>query len=192
LPAWNAFLTLNKLDVTKIHVQPAQFDPTPVASGEFDGQVVFVDNEVIQLQLKGVKTTTMLFEDFNYHLGTDAYIVEASSLSDPTKRAAIVAFLKGEFKGWEYALANPAAATSLTVNNYGKSTGLGYQQQLGEMTAQTPLISTPFTQTHGIAWFDSTTTTPWLATLAASKITASASMFDASILPEVYQGKTTI
>jgi len=192
LPAWNAFLALNKLDVSKIHVEPAQFDPTPVATGEFDGQVVFIDNEVIQLNEKGVKTATMLFEDFNYHLGTDAYVVQASSLTDPTKRAAIVAFLKAELKGWEYALANPTVATNLSVNDYGKNTGLAYTQQLAEMTAQTPLISTPYTTAHGLAYFDSSTTTPWLATLAASKITATAAMFDSSILTEVYQGKSTI
>jgi ABC-type nitrate/sulfonate/bicarbonate transport system substrate-binding protein len=176
LPAWNAFLKLNKLDVSKIHVEPAQFDPTPVAAGEFDGQVVFVDNEVIQLQLKGVKTATLLFD----------------SLTDATKRAAIVGFLKGELKGWQDALADPAAATSLTVNDYGKSTGLGYQQQLGEMNAQIPLISTSFTKAHGLGWFDASTTGPWLSTLAASDITATPAMFDSTILPEVYGGKTTI
>jgi ABC-type nitrate/sulfonate/bicarbonate transport system substrate-binding protein len=186
LSAWNAFLALNNLDVSKIHVEPAQFDPTPVATGEFDGQVVFIDNEVIQLNEKGVKTATLLFEDFNYHLGTDAYVVEASSLADPTKRAAIVAFLKAEVKGWNYALANPTVATSLSVNDYGKNTGLSYTQQLAEMLAQTPLISTSFTKQYGLCYFNSTTTTPWLATLAASKITATAAMFDSSILAEVY------
>jgi ABC-type nitrate/sulfonate/bicarbonate transport system substrate-binding protein len=192
LPAWNAFVKLNKLDTSKITIVPVQFDPTPVSAGQVDGQVVFIDNEVIQLQEKGLKTATLLFEDFNYHLGTDGYIVRADSLTDSKKRAAIVAFLRAEIKGWEYALANPAASTTLTTTKYGKDTGLDYPQQLGEMNAQTPLILTDYTKAHGITAFDSTFTATWLATLAASGITASDSMFDLTILPEVFEGKSSI
>jgi ABC-type nitrate/sulfonate/bicarbonate transport system substrate-binding protein len=190
--AWNAFVKLNKLDASKIHNVPVQFDPTPVATGQVDGQVVFVDNEVIQLQLKGVQTATLLFEDFNYHLATDAYAVLKSTLTDTKKRQALVGFLRGDIKGWQDALAQPEAAAHLTVDQYGKTIGLGYDQQLGEMKAQTPLIQNAYTQTHGLATIDPSAISTWLTTLSTSGITASESLFDLTVLPEVYQGKTSL
>jgi ABC-type nitrate/sulfonate/bicarbonate transport system substrate-binding protein len=190
--AWNAFLKLNKLDVSKITVVPAQFDPTPVATGEYDGQVVFIDNEVIQLQEKGLKTATMLFEDFNYHLVTDVYIVNTSTLSDKTKRAALVRFLQADLKGWQDALANPAAAAALTVDKFGKGTGLDLPQQVGEAKAQVPLISDAYTKAHGLGFFTAASLAPDFKTLAASGIKASADFVDASVIQDVYQGKTTL
>jgi ABC-type nitrate/sulfonate/bicarbonate transport system substrate-binding protein len=190
--AWKAFVALNKIDVSKINVLPAQFDPTPVATGEFDGQVVFVTNEVIQLNLKGIQTATLLFEDFNYHLATDAYVVRTDSLADPKARDTIVHFLRAELKGWQDAIADPTTAASLTVNKYGKNTGLALNQQLGEMNAQVPLIVDDYTKTHGLATFDAATLAPSFATLTASGVSASMAMFDTTVLPDVYQGKITL
>lgn len=190
--AWNAFLALNHLDVSKITVEPAQFDPTPVATGEFDGQVVFVDNEVIELQQKGVKTVTLLFEDFNYHLVTDVYVVNKSTLADSTKRAALVRFLHADLRGWHDALADPAAAARLTVNDFGKGTGLDLAQQVGEARAQVPLIRDAYTNTHGLGFFTTASLAPDFKTLAASKISASAAMVDDSVIAEVYAKGTTL
>jgi len=186
--AWNAFVSLNNLDVSKIHVEPAQFDPTPVATGEFDGQVVFIDNEVIQLQEKGLKTATMLFEDFNYHLVTDVYAVNTSTLADATKRAALVSFLKAEIQGWKMAIANPKYAASLTVNDYGKGTGLDLKQQIGEATTQIPLINDAYTKKHGLLYFTSAALAPDFKTLKASKIVASPSkVLDDTVIADVYK-----
>jgi ABC-type nitrate/sulfonate/bicarbonate transport system substrate-binding protein len=190
--SWNAFLKLNKLDVSKINVLPAQFDPTPVATGEFEGQVVFATNEVIQLQLKGFQTQVLMFEDFNYHLATDAYIVRTDTLANKTDRQTVVDFMRAELKGWQDGIADPATAANLTVTKYGKDTGLTYEQQLGEMKAQIPLIVNDYTKAHGLAYFDGPSLAPSFATLAASGITAPQSMLDTSILPEIYQGKTTL
>ncbi len=190
--AWNAFLKLNNIDATKIDVLPAQDDPTPVLTGEFDGQVVFVTNEVIQLNLKGLKTAVMLFEDFNYHLATDAYVVRAATLTDPTARDTVVRFLRANIKGWQDAIAVPSTAASLTVDKYGKDTGLALNQQLDEMNAQVPLIVDDYTKAHGIGMFDASTLAPSFTTLTASGVSASIAMFDTTVMRDVYQGKTTL
>ncbi len=124
LSSFHAFLSINNIAVSKVDIVPVQFDPSPLAAGTVDGWFSFITNEPFLLAAKGVKTHTFLLQDYGYNLYSGTYCVLTSSLADKTKRAQIVAMLKGEIQGWEKAFADPALAAQLTVNVYGKTQGL--------------------------------------------------------------------
>ncbi|RZS91698.1 ABC-type nitrate/sulfonate/bicarbonate transport system substrate-binding protein [Motilibacter rhizosphaerae] len=191
VPVWQAFLKANKIDASKIHVVTVQFDPTPLASKEIDGLVAFYTNEPIVLEVKGIKTHSMLLNDFGYPLLEDLYIAKTADLADPTKRKQIVALMTAEAKGWQDAVADPQQAATLAVTKYGKDLKLDMQQQVLDMKAQNDLVVSDTTKAHGLFWMTDEDIASTIKSLALGGVTASPGLFSNDVLKDVYKGGAT-
>lgn len=177
--AWKTFVALNKLDVSKITVVPVQDDPTPLAAGEVDGWMGYITDEPTQLSLKGFAVHTFLFADFGYKIFADIYEVTESSIA--TKKEELAAFLAAEREGWQADLSDPAAGVTAAKPYFLKS-GLTAAQQALENKAQLELISTPYTRAHGLFTMNPDDIAANISTMKVAGISASADLFDSSIL----------
>jgi len=188
IPTMQAFMKANHLDYSSIDVVPIQFDPAPLAARQVQGYFGFISNEAITLQMEGDPVHTMLLADFGLAQYAENYGVAASSLTDSVKRAKIKAFLHGEIRGWQDVVANPQPAVDLVVSRYGKSLALSAQQQLLEAQAQNQLVVSADTQQHGLFWMSEQAIAANLQSLSLTGSPASASLFDNSLLEEIYAG----
>jgi ABC-type nitrate/sulfonate/bicarbonate transport system substrate-binding protein len=189
---WHAFLKLNKIDPGKITVVPVQFDFTPLILGEVDGFFGQVTDDAIQLRSKGIDVHSLLLSDFGYKMFTAIYATATDSLNDATKRAQIVAFMKGDIPGWQEAIKDPALAAKLTVDIYGQGNGLELKAQEASCVAANDLIVSPVTKSHGLFWMSPEAVQETIVTLAAGGVKATPDMFTNEILEEIYQGKGTV
>ena len=190
VPTMQAFMKANNLDYSSMTVVPIQFDPTPLAEGEVQGYFGFISNEAVTLQLEGHPVHSMLLADFGLASFSECYGVTKASLQDTTQRAKIKAFLEGEIRGWQDVVANPQPAVNLTIEKYGKALSLDPKQQLLEAQAQNGLIVNADTKAHGLFWMTDEAIAANLKTLSLAGTPATASMFDNSLLEEIYNGKT--
>lgn len=147
---WHSFLKANKIDPAKLTTVPVQFDVTPLADKQVDGYLGFITDEPIILQEQGVETHVMKFDDFNYHLFGDCYVVKKGALDDATTRKTILGFLEAERVGWQKAVADPDLAAQLAVDLSGKDLKLTLAQQKLEAKAQAPLVQPPGTTSKGV------------------------------------------
>jgi ABC-type nitrate/sulfonate/bicarbonate transport system substrate-binding protein len=189
---WNAFLTLSNIKASSFTKVPVQFDVSALSSGTVDGFFGYSNDDFIHLKSLGVDVTDFLLADYGYKLFTSTDVVKSSSLTDPTKRAALVAFMKADIKGWQDAVADPALDAQLTVTKYGKSLGLDAKEQQDSCVATNALMVNADTDAHGLFWMTDQAISETITTLKASGITATPSMFTNEILQEVYQGSNHV
>ena len=192
LVLWNAFLKINKIDPKSINAVPVQFDVSPLVSGEVDGFFGYSNDDVVHLREKGLDVTYFLFADFGYKLFTAAYGVKADSLTDKTKRAQLVAFMRGDIKAWQEVVKDPALGAKLTVDVYGKGNGLNQDAEFKSCQITNELMVTDVTAQHGLFWMSDEGVQQTIATMAVAGIKATPEMFTNEILAEVYQGKSAI
>jgi ABC-type nitrate/sulfonate/bicarbonate transport system substrate-binding protein len=185
-PVWQAFLTANNLDASKIEVVPAQFDPQPLVAGETDGWFSFITNEPNLLKMQGIDTVNMLLNDFGYPLVSEVYIVTKESLEN--EREKIKAVLRADIRGWWDSYKDPSAGAKLAAEVYGKDLGLDAEEQTLESEAQNELIFTEETMKNGLFTISDTLLEETMATLALAKIEIDqADLFDLSVIKEVYE-----
>jgi ABC-type nitrate/sulfonate/bicarbonate transport system substrate-binding protein len=187
-PIWQSFVKANGLDVSKITVVAVGFDVTSVASKEIDGIMAFAANEPTILQLQGLKTVSMMLGDFKYPLLEDLYIAKASDLTDPAKMKTLVGMMKSESLGWSNVLADPDAAASLAVNNFGKDLKLSLAQQKLDAAIQNTFVADADTKAHGLFWMTDEKVAGTIASLALGGVKATPSMFSNAVLEQVYKG----
>jgi ABC-type nitrate/sulfonate/bicarbonate transport system substrate-binding protein len=186
LAVWKSFLKANGIAESKITVYPAQFDPSPLAEKKCDGWFSFITNEPIELAAQGVKTTTFLLNDFHYPLVSETYMVQKSALSNTADRAKLKGFLTAEIKGWRDSLKTPSEGPTLSVKTYGANLGNKIPEQTEESVAQNKLILDARTAVQGIFTITPEQITENLATLAISGTKLAPSLFDTSVLDEIY------
>jgi ABC-type nitrate/sulfonate/bicarbonate transport system substrate-binding protein len=192
LVIWRAFLKLNKIPASSIQVVPVQFDFTPLVSGEVDGFFGYANDDVIQIKNKGFDVHYFLFADYGYKMLNATYSVLTDSLVDKTKRAQIVAFMRGEIRGWQDAIKDPALSAQLTVNVYGKGNGLDLKGEEASCVATNDFIIDSDTPSHGLFWMSPASVAETITTLAAGGVKATSDMFTNDIINEAYEGKTTL
>lgn len=193
LTAWNVFLALNNIKSTQVHTVDEGYSlgPTPLENGQVQAWMGFSTNEPGVLSLAGFKTYSFLMSSFGYHVYADVYVTTAQDIK--THKAELVAFMRGEIKGWTLDLAKPSVGTSLTVDRYQKSQGFSAKQQALENLAQAKLIETPYTKTHGLFSMSSAAISANLKTLkfaqgqGVAKYYTSRNLFDDSILKAAEQ-----
>lgn len=186
LPVFEAFLTANNIDKSTFTIVPLQSDPTPLVTGELDGIMGFYSNEPNFLRIKGVEPYNLLFDDFNYPLLEEVYIVKKSNLDDPEKLAQIVKLMRGESQGWSDAVADINKSADLAVNVYGKDLKLDMEQQVLAMTSEVDLVLTPDTKKYGLFWMTEEGIAGTVNSLKLGGVDASPTMFTNSVLTEVY------
>ena len=192
LVIWHAFLKINQIDPSRINTVPVQFDFSPLVSGEVDGFFGYLNDDVIQLQARGNDIHYFPFSDFGYKMFTATYSVATDSLQDQVKRAQLVAFMKGEIKGWQDAIKDPALGARLTVDVYGKGNGLDFKSEEASCAVTNGLMEDDTTREHGLFWMSPTDVQETITTLAAAEVKATPEMFTNEILEEAYAGKTTL
>jgi ABC-type nitrate/sulfonate/bicarbonate transport system substrate-binding protein len=181
-PLFKAYLKANSIDPSKVNVVTVQYDPTPLADGQVDGYVGFYNNEPIQLAQQGVKVHTLLMNDSGLPFLEELYIVKTSSLTDPTKRAQIAAFMGAEQKGWADTIKDPAKAAQLAVSTYGKDLKLDLTQQTLEAKAQNDLVASADTEAHGLFWMPDDKIAQTVKSLEIGGTTLSPGIFTNQIL----------
>lgn len=178
---WQLFLQLNDIDEADITVVPVQFDPSPVANGEVDGQVVFYVNEPAQLEVSGVETTSMLFADFGFSLYGGCYAATTETIE--SQADVLAAFLRAEQKGWADALGDTTYARDLTLDGLGSDAGLDPEQQLLQADRMADLMVTDVTDAEGLLYLGEEDIAANIDTLAASGVEiAAADLFTTEIL----------
>jgi ABC-type nitrate/sulfonate/bicarbonate transport system substrate-binding protein len=190
--AWSAFLKLSGVDPSSFSKVPVQFDLTPLTDGEVDGFWGFLNDDVVHLQEQGFKPTVLLLADYGYKLMTSTYSVRADSLTDKDKRSEIVKFLKADIKGWQDAVADPALVAKLSVDIYGKTNGLQLADQQKSAAATNQIMVSADTKAHGLMWMSDAAISGTLQTLAAAGIKADKSLFDTTVLQDVFNGSAEV
>jgi ABC-type nitrate/sulfonate/bicarbonate transport system substrate-binding protein len=187
--AWDAFLALSKIDAGSFTQVPVQHDLTPLVSGEVDGFWGYSNDDAVQLRQKGHDITVMLLADHGYKLPTGTYTVRADSLTDPTKRAQVIAFMKADLKGWQEAIDDPALGAKLAVETYGKDNGLDLAAQTASCKASNDLMVTAETSANGLFTMSPALIAESVKTLAAGGIAATVDLFDMSVLQEIHAAR---
>ncbi|HST80130.1 MAG TPA: ABC transporter substrate-binding protein [Kineosporiaceae bacterium] len=182
---FSALLKANNIDPKSVEIVPVQFDPTVVTTGAVSGFMSYITNEPILLKSKGFKVTTFLMADYNLPLVAETVTVLQESIDKD--RAKVKAFLKAEIQGWTDAVASPAAAADLAVNNFGKDQSLKLEEQTEEATAQNGLVVSDDTKANGLFTMTDELIAQNIEALgrAGTPITAD-KLFDLSLLKEVY------
>jgi ABC-type nitrate/sulfonate/bicarbonate transport system substrate-binding protein len=190
---WNTFLELNGIDPTSVTTVPVQFDPTPLAAGEVDGWLSFVTDEPVSLEVQGVETTSFLFYDHGYTSVAGCYVVTEKSFEDPDRRAALTQFMLGDIQGWQDAIADPQAAVDLALGSYSKELEIAPAKALATLDATNALITARGAGTdRGIYTIDQQGIDGSLAAVEATGATLDRSVFEPSLLDELYDGRTRL
>jgi ABC-type nitrate/sulfonate/bicarbonate transport system substrate-binding protein len=177
---WDVFLKRAGIDASKITVVPVQYDPSPVANGEVDGQVVFSINEPQQLKVKGVDTSILLFADYGFDIYAGCYFaLEDTIKNDPD---TLVAFLKGERAAFEKDFADPSLGSKYTVEIFGKDQGFDANQQLFESQVLPTVMVTDDTKASGLFTMTPAGIQANLDTLKVAGVDVTADMFTDEIL----------
>ncbi|CAN5180649.1 ABC transporter substrate-binding protein [soil metagenome] len=184
-----AFAKINKI-TGDYKTVPVSFDAAPLLSGDVDGQYVFATEQPIAVEEAGKTPVTMLVADHNMSEYAQVYVVTKETLK--TKRAAIEGFLKGEIKGWQDYVTDPTEAVKLTVNDYGKSGGLTIKEQTRQAELQMPIIETATTKANGLLWMSKSDIATNVKTIKALGVDSDASLFDTSLLKDIYKGKSSL
>ncbi|WP_024801898.1 ABC transporter substrate-binding protein [Nocardia sp. BMG51109] len=180
-----ALLAANGMAPGDVQIVPAQYDPTPLASGEVDGWVSYVTNEPITLAAKGFPTAHFLFADFGLPLTAETLTVRQQTID--SERDKLKAFLAAEIKGWKDAVADPAESARLAVEVYGKDQRLELGEQTKEATAQNDLVVSADTEAGGLFTMTDELIARNIEALGKAKIAIEADqLFDLSVLRELY------
>src|SRR5579884_386820 len=185
---WDAVVKVNNLQ-GKFTQVPAQADPAPLAAGEIDGYVGFYTNEANILRVRGVPVHTLLFNDYGLPTLYETYVCPSSALQDPAQRKAVKAIMVGEIRGWQDQVADPSIGVNLALNDFGKKLGLSKKQQQLQAQTQNDLIVSPVTKQHGLFWMTPEAINQSVETLARSQTKVKPSLFDNSLLAEIYSGR---
>jgi ABC-type nitrate/sulfonate/bicarbonate transport system substrate-binding protein len=186
LTTFKTFCKLAKIDVSKLTIALVSFDPTPLADGQVDGWVGFVNDDLCSLEGNGYACYYFLWADYGYKQYANTYCVSASSLSDKTRRKQLVAFFRGEALGWKKNIEDPALGVKLTLTDFGKTLGLKASEQSLSNNEGNKLYVGPATKAHGLLWIDKDGITETVEDIKRGGTPAKLSNYDTSLIEEVY------
>jgi len=181
-----AFLQLNKINPADVKFVSYGTDPTPVANGSVDAAIAFTTTDPFLLQEKGYETATFTLADYGYNVYNDCIFVTRDTLN--AKRAELVSLLKAVILGWQYDIAHPGYVVKLITGQYGKALGLSDNSQKFQNDAQIPLMQSAATKTAGLFAMSADDIAVNMETLVKAGIKPDKSIFDTSLLEEVYHG----
>ncbi|MGE3909199.1 MAG: ABC transporter substrate-binding protein [Chloroflexota bacterium] len=152
-PLFNIVLTKAGLTADDLEIVPnAQTDITPLADKRIDCLfTTFAVNEPVALKQQGVEVLVLLNHDNGLPEQTNAYYTNEETLA--AKSDLLVRWTRATRKGWDKALADPAA-TAKTVLSSGLVENLNETQQTEQSRLQTELMKSPATSEKGLLWLD--------------------------------------
>ncbi|GAA3243794.1 hypothetical protein GCM10017691_49070 [Pseudonocardia petroleophila] len=178
-------LAANGIDPASVEQVVVQYEPTPLTEKTVDGFMSFLTNEPFLVKADGFTPVTLAFADNGLPLTSESFVVLQETIDD--RRDTLKAFLLAEVRGWNDAVADPAAAAALAVNTYGADLGLDLPGQTEQAIAQNDLIVSPDTAVNGLFTATDAAIADVIEALSVIGITITAEeLFDFSLLDEVY------
>jgi hypothetical protein len=138
------------------------------------------------LEEKGFKTSTFVLADYGYNVYNDCIFVTEDTLKN--KRKEVVAFLRASILGWQDNIADPSYVIPLITDDYGKALGLSKASQVSQNAAQIPLLQSAATKKSGLFAMSDEDIATNVETLTLAGIKPDKTIFDTSVLEEVYNG----
>ncbi|MDE0652319.1 MAG: ABC transporter substrate-binding protein [bacterium] len=172
---------------------PVGFDPSPVVEGEVDAYYAFLTNQPLALEARGIDHGVVSLGDLGWTRYGRLWVTTRTFLAE--NRAAVVGYMRAGIKGWEHAFADSDLAVDLTVNTYGVDLGLDPQAEAAQLAAQSEFMKSSVTAAKGLFWLDDTTLEgeyEGLRVAGREDLPAVASLWDRSVLEEVYDGATSL
>jgi ABC-type nitrate/sulfonate/bicarbonate transport system substrate-binding protein len=180
-----AFFLKAGVDASQVTIVPVQFDPAPLVAGDVDAFASFQTNQPIALEAEGIETVTWLLADYGYNLFADAFFVTEETLADDEARDTVVRFLRATRRGWEDALADPAAAAQIVVEEFGADLDLDLDNQTATLQAFVPLIATDEIADQGLFWMTDESVAANIETMQSVEIEVDESLFTNELLEEL-------
>lgn len=185
MPVLQALCTLNGVDIGAIKVVPTQYSPQPLLAGEVDCLLCWETDLPVAMAVQGIDSVTMLMADHGYALHSQTYIATLDSLA--SRRADLVALMRGEVRGWAAYRQDTDAAADLTIATF-PDAGLDSPTQRLQAARQVPLMFSDLTEAKGFgAWTDETVEAN-IRTLALLGRRVTPDLWDRSVLDEVHGG----
>lgn len=184
-PVLQALCTLNGVDMGGIEIVPTQYSAQPLVAGEVDGLLCWETDLPVAMAIQGIEAQTMLMADHGYALHSQTYIATDDSLA--SRRAELVALMKGEVRGWEAYRADTDAAAELTVRLF-PDAGLDLPTSKLQTERQLPLMFSDLTDQRGFGWWSDESVAANIRTLELLGKTVTPDLWDRSILEEAHAG----
>ncbi|GAA1707465.1 ABC transporter substrate-binding protein [Microbacterium sediminicola] len=128
------------------------WDAAPLFEDQIDAYYAYLTSQPVSYELEGTDVNTVSFAD----LGYDDYaglIVTTREFLDANPEA-VAGFMTASQAGWDAAIADPEAAISLTLSEYGADLGLDEASELAAFDAAIPFIQSDYTDANGLFAID--------------------------------------
>lgn len=147
-----ALLAAHGLSADDVELISTGFNPVVLAEGQVDVYPVFLSNEPDTLErVLGVPLRVFRAADAGVPTLGVTYMVTEDFLADATKREALRRFLVATMRGFQFALADPAAAIEATRAFIAAEADLLHERFILE-TELTSAVSA-LTEANGLGWF---------------------------------------
>ncbi|GAA1695893.1 ABC transporter substrate-binding protein [Microbacterium sediminicola] len=182
---FEALLAANDIDSADVTIVPVEYDPSVLITGDVDGFLAYITNESIIIESQGYEVTNLTYADNGLPFVTESVIASQDTIDNQPE--LLEGLLYALIKGWQDALADPQAATDLTMSLYGDELGLDADVQYKQAVEAAGLIESVDTDANGLFTMTDALIAENLAVLASvgTDITAD-QLFDFSLLENVY------
>lgn len=184
--AVQAVLKANNLPQNTVTFESVPAGIDPLMNGKVDALIGFLTNYPIAVKEAGGDAVTLSFSDAGYAQFGDAVVVSEDALKN--RRDEVKAMMKSVIEGWNDALtAGTDGIADIAMEYGGKENDLDRALQVSSATVLPSFMLTSDTVKNGIFTITPDLMTQAVSSLAAAGITAKPSMFDNSLLDEVYK-----
>jgi NitT/TauT family transport system substrate-binding protein len=125
VPQLEIMLKANGLSLGQVTIKKIGDDITSLAAGQIDAQVVYLLDEKIALEEKGIQLDVFPGYENNYSTYSQVYFARSDFLR--THREVLAKFLIATNRGWEEAFAHPNETAAMLVSKYLPGKELNYQ-----------------------------------------------------------------
>jgi ABC-type nitrate/sulfonate/bicarbonate transport system substrate-binding protein len=112
----SAFLQANGVDEGDVTIVPANYDPSLLSSKQVDAYLAYAANEPLSLQVEGIETVQMDFDDHGLPGAGQTYITTEEMISKEPE--TVTAALKAFVQGWNGYLADLPGGITIAVKNF--------------------------------------------------------------------------
>lgn len=184
--AVEAVLAANGLPADTVTFESVPNGIDPLMNGDVDALIGFLTNYPIAVTEAGGDVVTLSFSDAGYAQFGDAVVVSDDALAND--REALKALMVAVIEGWNDALTDgPQGIADIAMEYGGSENDLDADLQLASAEVLPSFMLTDDTVANGIFTISDDLVGQAVASLGAAGIDADASMFDTSLLAEVYE-----
>jgi len=151
LPQLGVMLKANGLSLHQVKIKEIGDDITSLAAGQIDAQVVYLLDEKVALEAKGIQLNVFPGYANNYSTYSQVYFARSDFLRAHPE--ILAKFLLATNRGWEEAFAHPNETAAMLVSRYLPGKDLNYQvRSLVEIRRFATIESTQLGQMRLTTW----------------------------------------